>query len=163
MASIEFSTILEASREEVWDVIDDPDRFPDWIEFIDSITYVDEGPVGEGTTYRAYGGFGPIETESEWRITAWNRPSWQIHEGDFGPIQPLLTFELEPADGGTRFHQTVEFTFLPQYPRLGWWLEVIFVRHLLNLFIGQAMKPSLRQTIRNVKRLVESDSGIEVE
>lgn len=163
MASLKFSTILETPREEIWNVISELDQFPDWIEFIDSITYIDDGPVGEGTAYRAYGGFGPLKTESQWQITAWDQPSWQIHKGDFGLIQPLLTFELEPTDGGTRFHQTVEFTFLPQYPRLGWWLEVIFIRHLLNLFIGQAMKPSFRQTIRNVKRLVESKTGSEVE
>lgn len=162
MASIKFSTVIETPPDDVWNVLGNIERYPDWIEFIDSVTYVDEGEVEEGTVYRGYGGVGPLKTETAWRITAWDRPRWQIHKGDFGVIRPLLTFELEPTDGRTRLQQTVEFEFLPQYPRFGWWLEVVFIRHLIHLFIGQAIKPSLRQTIRNAKQLIEGEVGSEV-
>lgn len=116
--------------------------------FTDEVLSVSDGPFGEGTTYRTQGG--PLDTESEWRVTEFDPPRRQVHHGDLGVLQTVLAFELDPADGHTRVHQTVDYELLPQLRSVGWLLE--------RLFVHRWMQRGLNSTIRNLKRIVEGDS-----
>lgn len=140
---------VEASPEEVWEILIDVDRWPDWVAFTDEVTYVSEGPFGEGTVYRERSGPGPLKSESEWRVTEFDPPRRTVHRGDIGILQPILTLELDPANGYTRIHQTIDYELLPDFRPLGWLLERLFVHWL--------MQRSLNWTIRNLKRAVKED------
>jgi carbon monoxide dehydrogenase subunit G len=159
MANVTRSTVIERPPEAVWNVIGDVERYPEWIDRVDAVTCADD-EFGRGTVYRVHGGFGPTTTTSEWRITSWDRPRWQIHKGSVGPVGLVVTFDLEPVDEGTRLQESVEITFLPQFPRIGWWLEVVFLRQIVHLVLQQAMKPRLRRTLRNAKLLSESGATV---
>ena len=147
MLRVERTVLIEASPEEIWDITNEVDRWPEWVTFTNRVTYVSGGPFGEGTVYREKGG--PFNTESEWRITEFDPPRRQIHRGNLGIVQPVLTLELDPADGYTRAHQTVDYELFPQLGPLGWLLERLFVHRL--------MQRSLNSTIKDLKRIVKED------
>lgn len=147
MGRIQSTVLIEASPEEVWEVMNDPDRWSEWVAFNERVTYISDGPFGEGTVYREKGGPGPLNAESEWRVTEFDPPRRQVHRGNLGIMQPVLTFELDPLDGYTRVHQTVDFELLPHVNPLGRLLERLFVRRM--------MQRALNATIRNLKRVVE--------
>lgn len=155
MPRLDVTVDIEDDPESVWEYISRPERYPEWMEHGETMLSVEE-PMNEGATYRIRGGFTPRKSDSEWRIESWEPPRWQHHRKDGGTIQPLLTIELEPDRGKTRLHLSSEFEFLPQFPRVGWWLEVVFVRQLIHVLVGWPMKASLRTTAKNVKRAVES-------
>lgn len=148
MPRLSVQTDIDVPRERLWDVVNDFDRMTEWVTFADELTYLSDGEVGEGTVYREYGGVGPVRSESEWRITAFDPPERQVHVGDLGIMEPELTMTLEELDGGgTRFTQTMAFRAFPSVRPLGWLLE--------TLFIERAMRSGLRETQDNLKRLVE--------
>lgn len=149
MPHITESIEIDAPQDALWDFINDFDRMTDWVTFADDLLYVSEGEIGVGTIYREYGGVGPIESESEWEITAFDPPRQQVHVGDLGIMTPELTMTLEEHNGGTLFTQELEFTALPAVRPLGWLLE--------RIFIIRAMQSGLEATQRNLKTLVETE------
>lgn len=152
MARVQSTVLIEADPEHVWEVITDTDRWAEWVTFTDEVTDVSDRPFGEGTVYREKGGPGPLSFESEWHVTEFDPPRRQVHRGDLGIMEPVLTFELDPVDGYTRVHQTIEFEVLPQARPLGVLLERLFVRWM--------MQRGLDATIRNLKRVAEEGESV---
>lgn len=149
MPHVTASTDIDVPRDELWDFVNDFDRMTDWVTFAEELRYLSPGEVGEGTVYREYGGVGPISSESEWEITAFEPPSRQVHVGDLGIMRPELIMTFEERDGGTRFTQELAFRALPAVRPLGWLLE--------KLFIERSMRSGLQETQRNLKRLAETE------
>lgn len=150
MPQLRVSTEIDVPREQLWDFVNDFERMTDWVTFADELTYLSEGEIGPGTTYREYGGVGPIRSESEWEITQFEPPAYQVHVGDLGIMHPELTMLFEAIDEGTRFTQTMEFQAVPTVRPLGWLLE--------KLFIERAMRSGLCETQTNLKHLVEAEA-----
>lgn len=149
MTSVEQTIHIDAPPETVWDFISNLERTPEWVVFTDAMTHIDEGPVEAGILYRETGGPGPMDDESEWHITEWDPPRRQVHEGDLGPLKPVLTMEVAPANGGSRFRQRVELRAFPGFRPLGWLLE--------KLIIQWVFRSGLRATQMNAKRIIESE------
>lgn len=148
---IEGTVDIEAPPEEVWALLNDFDRMTDWVAFADELTYLSDGPIGEGTVYRETGGIGPMRSESEWRIVEFEPPRRQVHVGGLGVMAPELTMTVAAANGGTRFTQAIELRAFPSVRPLGWLLETFLIK--------RAMRSGLRETQRNFKRLVEAEAG----
>lgn len=140
---------IDVPRESLWDFVNEMDRMTDWVTFADELRYVSDGELGEGTVYREYGGVGPISSESEWEITAFEPPERQVHVGDLGIMRPELTMTFEERGDGTRFTQSMEFAAVPGFRPLGLVLEA--------LFITRALRSGLRETQANLKRLAEAE------
>jgi uncharacterized protein YndB with AHSA1/START domain len=155
MASItvDSTTTIEAPLETVWAFVSDPNRYPEWSVVTERMTHVDDGPADVGMIYREFGGLGPMTDESEWIITTFDPPRKQVHRGDDGTVQTLLTFEIEPMDGGesTRLHQTIELVF-PRGFRL-------LARLLGWLFLRRMAASALEETVLNAKRIVEKEQS----
>lgn len=149
MTTIDESIHIDAPPEAVWAFISDLERTAEWVVFTDEMLHIDSGPVGAGTMYRERGGPGPITDESEWEITQWDPPHRQVHEGDLGPMQPVLTMAVEPSNGGTRFRQRIEIRAFPGIRPLGWFLETILLRWIF--------RSGLRSTQQHAKRIIEAE------
>ncbi|WP_338729674.1 SRPBCC family protein [Haladaptatus sp. DJG-WS-42] len=150
MARVESATTIRAPQEYVWELVCDVNRYPEISSaFTERVTYVSDGPVGKGTVYREYGGVGPMKDESEWMITEFAEPTRQIHEGDLGVMQPVLTIELESIGEDTRLFQALDFEMLPQVRPVGRLLEAVFVK--------RTMQRGLDDTVANVKRIAERE------
>ncbi|WP_336359990.1 SRPBCC family protein [Haladaptatus sp. ZSTT2] len=150
MARVEASTTIRAPQEYVWELVCDVRRYPEISSaFTERVTYVSDGPVGKGTVYREYGGVGPMKAESEWVITEFTEPTRQVHEGDLGVMQPILTIELTPMGEETRLFQALDFELLPRVRPVGRLLEALFVK--------RTMQRGLDDTVGNVKRIAERE------
>lgn len=148
---VDASTTVEAPSEAVWAFVSDPARYPEWSVVTERMTHVDDGPVGVGTEYSEIGGLGPMTGESEWVVTEFDPPRRQVHEGDDGTVQTIMTIEIEPVGDGdsTRVHQTIELVFPP-------WLRLI-ARILGWLFLTRMAATAVEETIQNAKQIIESE------
>lgn len=148
---VEATATIDASPDDLWAFVSDPARYPEWSVVTERMVHVDDGSIGEGTTYSEVGGLGPMTGESEWVITEFDPPRRQVHEGDDGTVRTGLTIEIEPVRGGeySRLHQTIELVF----PR---WLGLL-ARVLGPLFLRRMAATALERTVQNAKRIVESE------
>jgi hypothetical protein len=88
-------------------------RIPEYVPFVREIFDVTPGPVRVGTTYKERAKPGPVESVQEWRCTEFEQPVRQTYEGRGPEMSVVLTKTFEPAEGGTRYAQALDFRFLP--------------------------------------------------
>lgn len=149
MAHITESVDIDVPRDVLWTFVNDFDRMTDWVTFADELRYISEGEIGKGTVYREYGGIGPMASESEWEITEFEPRERQVHVGDLGIMKLELTMTFEDRNGKTRFTQELEFRALPAIRPLGWLLERVFIKRV--------MQSGLRATQENLEMLAETE------
>lgn len=159
MTRVEATATIEAPPERVWEYVGDLERVPEWAQtrlfgFLRVGTLemlsIDGTPVGEGTTYRERGGFGPVTFESEWRITDWEPPRQQVHRSEFAGTGVTLRIRLDPTADGTVYRQSVELGPVSGWRPLGRWGERLLARWLVA--------PSLRGIVEHLKATVEAGS-----
>lgn len=150
MTVVETSREIEAPPEAVWAFISDLERVPEWVVFTDEMLEVPDEEAGKGTVYRELGGPGPVQDESTWRITAFDPPRRQVHEGDLGAMEATLTMEVDPVEDGTRLTHRLDVRVLPRLRPLGWLLEHLVVKHVL--------RRGLRGSQARAKEIVEAEA-----
>lgn len=151
MTVVETSREIEAPPEAVWAFISDLERVPEWVVFTDEMLETSSEEPGVGTEYRELGGPGPIEDESTWRITAFDPPHRQVHEGDLGAMEVRLTMEVEPTARGSRLTHRVDLSVLPRVRPVGWLLEHLVVKHV--------MRRGLEDSQAQAEAIVEAEAG----
>jgi uncharacterized protein YndB with AHSA1/START domain len=114
------SVLIRRSPEEVFDHLSDLRAELQWNPKCEVMEKITDGPVGQGTKYRAKWKSSPhVEVE----IVEYDRPrSWTAHNG--GPIEVTFTCRLEPVEQGTLLHAEFE-------PRPHGWFRLIFPIFLL--------------------------------
>jgi len=120
MTVIRNSAVIRCTPEQAFDYLSDPRAELEWnprCEVMDKLT---DGPVGEGTRYRAKWKSSPfVELET----VRFDRPhTWTMHNA--GLIEVTFTARLEPVSEGTKLH--VEFE-----PRPHGWFRLVFPVFLL--------------------------------
>jgi uncharacterized protein YndB with AHSA1/START domain len=110
---------VDAAPADVWAVVTDPDRAPDWFTFAERVEVLDspDGPTasgggaGVGQRQRQYGRWGRRQAEVDREITEYDPPhgyAWR-HLAERLDGRPAPQFarstdfqiQLEPAGGGT--------------------------------------------------------------
>ena len=143
MRTVTRSIVIEASPDEVFGLIDSPDRYPEFFVGITKWESVSEQASGVGARYRVLMKVGSIEAGGTVKVTEWSEPEtiawcWErgIHqEGRWG---------LEPHDGGTEVTLEVSFD-LSGGP----------VGRLVELITGRIVGRNLYATLLAARRLVE--------
>lgn len=64
MTRVELSIDIDGAAEDIWAVITDPARFPNWIKGMQAVEVLTEGEYGVGTRFRSTAGTG--ERTVEW-------------------------------------------------------------------------------------------------
>ena len=141
---------INAPPEAVWAFLSDANRYHEWVTVTDRMVEVPEEPMGVGTVYREYGGW-PVKSESTWRVTEFDPPNRQVHEGRSWPIRFLLSLQLEVIEGGTRLNSRFDIHYVTIMWAMGMFLYAPFVRGKLRSI--------MRETTANIKRLVEAEQG----
>jgi uncharacterized protein YndB with AHSA1/START domain len=114
------SVLIRRSPEEVFDHLSDLRAELQWNPKCEVMEKITDGPVGQGTKYRAKWKSSPLV---EVEIVEYDRPrSWTAHNG--GPIEVTFTCRLEPVEQGTLLHAEFE-------PRPHGWFRLIFPIFLL--------------------------------
>ncbi|MAS32425.1 MAG: hypothetical protein CL610_00375 [Anaerolineaceae bacterium] len=139
---------INASPQTVWDVICDLRRGPEYVDVMLELVYVSDDPVKVGTVYRELSQIGPSKSETEWTITELDPPKHLVHVTRSSEFSATLTGDLEPQGQGTKLTYMVEYQLLPALRPLGWLLE--------NLFVRRMMDKDFTQTVANLKKLIET-------
>lgn len=148
MPQVAASIVIAAGPDPIWELMSDPNRYPDFVDATDRMVDVGNGEFGVGYVYKEYGGIKPFLGESEWRVTAFDPTRHQAHLGDDGKMQMPLDIELQPVEGGTRL--TITLGLKPR-----WFLAPVNAL-LWPLMMRKRAQAVLDGTVANAKRIVES-------
>lgn len=137
---------IHAQRDEVFELVIDARRWPEWQTTTAEVRGV-EGPLDSvGKTYRVVANFGGQRVESAGSVTKLERPAiFEVVGSAAGGVRLVTRTTLEPLDGGTRV--TVEIDYE---------LPGGFLAQLLGPVIGRQVELELRQSALNLKSLVEA-------
>ncbi|MDX1684448.1 MAG: SRPBCC family protein [Saprospiraceae bacterium] len=148
MNTVKIEKEIKASPQEVWDIISDIEKAPDWVEVMNSLVDTTDNPVKKGTVYKERSKVGPKESVTTWRVTKFVAPQIQIHECNEPDFKAHLTMKLEPTHGGTKLTHITKYELMPNLRPLGWLLETLFVK--------SAMIKNLNKSVDNCKAIIEA-------
>jgi carbon monoxide dehydrogenase subunit G len=140
------SISMAAAPEAVWDVVMDPSRLGEWVTTHDSVRDAPSGTLAAGDSFTQRLKLAGTGFDVRWTVTDCERPARARWEGR-GPrgSRALVTYNLAPADGGTRFDYENDFE-LP---------GGVLGRVALGLLAAAPGRREARRTLENLKRLVE--------
>jgi uncharacterized protein YndB with AHSA1/START domain len=143
-SSIVASGIIQAPPERVWEIACDTRRYAEWVESTLRVTDTD-GPARMGATMEEVTRIaGPWKSVTRWRVTEFDPPRRQVHEGDGVATarEMAVVIELAPTGESTNFTLTLRYT-----PRFG--------------PIGALLDGVIRGSIaRSQRRSVEAFAGL---
>ena len=139
---------IHAPPQTVWDLVCDLRRGPEYVDVMLDLVYASDDPVRVGTVYRELSQIGPSKSETEWTITELDPPKHLVHVTRASSFAATLTGDLEPQGDGTKLTYRVEYQLMPALRPVGWLLETLFVRRMLD--------KDFTQTVANLKKLIET-------
>jgi hypothetical protein len=145
MGRIQVSIELDATTEQVWDVVEPVERHVDWMADAVAIHFQTDQTRGVGTKFLCDTKVGPITLQDHMEITVWE-PGRRMGVAHTGIVTGSGVFELEPIDldRRTRFTWTEELRF-------PWFLG----GRLGELVGGQfVMKQIWKRNLRELQRIV---------
>ena len=99
------SGTIPADLPDVWRVVSDPSRFPEWLEQIESVTLLEQGPPGLGYRYTVAYELQGIRMSLTGEMTTFDPPTRLVCTCTGGSLDPEEQVEeqysLSPVVGGT--------------------------------------------------------------
>lgn len=108
MLKAEQSVTIDRPVEEVWEYINDPRNDTEWQSMIVEAVQVSEGPVGAGTVKRVTAKVLGRRFDTTFEVTEYEPNRRSRIKSTSGPFAFTGTYEVERADGGTRFTWAME-------------------------------------------------------
>jgi hypothetical protein len=140
---------IAARPREVWQVLCDIERFPEWAPWALHARCVDR-PAGLGVAYEEHGRvLSPLVGPSRWRIVEFDVPRRQVHRAEAVWLAVAFDriFELAPdGDGGTWL--TLCLRYRPSLAAAGRGLDWALTRWLQSRRITAALDSIARLTER---------------
>lgn len=158
MGHVSYSEEINATPEQVWAIISDVTRLPDWAYQERGQNYPVEGKYGSdqhegiGTIWVGVSADGQTATQ---KITAWEPPTtlaYQLEAMENAALNmsQTSTFTLEPAGNGTKVTWAVDW-------QLGGGFSL---NKLLLWFTGNsAFEEMIAGSLENLKALIEQEPG----
>lgn len=155
MGKVSYSEEIQATPEQIWTVLSDVTRLPDWAYTEGRFPHLVEGQYGS----EQHEGIGAIwigtSTDGQTarqKITAWEPPhklAYELDHMENAAVNMLQanTFELEPLANGTRITWTVDWKLT------GFSLNSV----LLRLTGSGAFEEMMAGSLEQLKRLVEQE------
>jgi uncharacterized protein YndB with AHSA1/START domain len=152
---VTYSETIAAPPEQIWKILADVTRLPDWAYQEGRFPYPIEGKYGsdqtegEGALWIGVAADGQVAVQ---KITVWQPPhklAYELQESEHAPLQMAQsnTFELEPAGKATQVTWTVDWELTG-----GFSLSSLLARFTA----GGAFEEMMAGSLENLKRLVES-------
>lgn len=150
---IQLDARMKASPTDVWAVLTDVKRYPEWMAHVKGVHVNGKGALKRGTLFRLTLEVGSHRVEDELEVALLEPPGrfgWIHKSGTFdgSPINAVsegnTDFLLEPLNGGTRL--AVHIVLVPHGLKAtlgaGW-------------FLNHKVKPQMEASLERLKRLVE--------
>lgn len=159
MGRVTYAEEIKATPEQVWAVLTNVTRMPEWAFTEGRYPYPVEGRYGSeqhqgpGTLWVGVSADGQTATQ---KITLWEPPHkliYELQQMENASLQMAQTnlFELEPSSAGTRVVWTVDWKLIG-----GWSLNAILIRLTGNGVFEEMIAGSLE----NLKKVVEGEARI---
>jgi hypothetical protein len=146
MGRIKVSTVIDASRRDVWAAVEDINRHVDWMEDAVAIRLTSRRKHGVGTTFDCDTKVGPLRLTDQMEITRWSTER-AMGVRHVGLVTGTGAFKLRRARRGrTRFTWEERLTF-------PWWMGGPFG----GVVGGWVLKRVWRRNLAGLKALVERD------
>jgi uncharacterized protein YndB with AHSA1/START domain len=149
LTEIRADTEIDAPREEVFDLLLDPNRLDDWVNASRGVADVSDDPLEIGSSFRQMLRVGGAPFHVQWRVVELERPSLVVWEGEGpGHTKARVRYELSENGAGTRFRYSNRYD-LP---------GGLIGAAAGGVGAGPA-KRVMNHSLRNLKRLLESGGG----
>ena len=148
MSRVHVSTQIQASLQEVWDTVMNPDRFGDWVTIHRSVEKVSERPLREGATMEQTLRMHGVSFRVKWSLAHVSAPCEAEWDGR-GPAgsRAHIGYRLSGGDGEpTTFDYINEFT--TPGGRLG--------NAASRMFVGGASEREAENSLSRLKALLEN-------
>lgn len=142
---------INATPEEVFDLVSDPWRIPEYVSFVKEIVEVSEGPPGVGTRIVEKAKPGPFPVTTYWEIVEYEFPHRHVWRGHQVDMEMTLTKEITSEGSGSMYQQFLDYRYLPRFRPLGWLLE--------KLVITRSLQKSFREIVAGIRQIAELESG----
>ena len=152
MFNISVSTDIKCSAEQLWELLGDTEKYPEWVEPTDRMLEVAEGGLKQGSVYREYGGIPPFKGESTWTVSEFEPYSRQVHIGDDGAMTIAIGVTINPHDEEVTFVHNLHFK-----PR--WWIFPITLI-IWPALMGRRGHAAIRKTHANAKVILEATAPV---
>ncbi len=107
---------VEASVEEVFGVLVDPDTYPRWLVGAKAMRAVDDDWPAQGSRFHHRVGLGPVKVDDTTTVLECDEPTRLVLEVRATPlVRAVVTFNLRPDGDGTE----VELVEEPRYRLVG--------------------------------------------
>jgi uncharacterized membrane protein len=105
IVDVDVTREMEASTEQLWSVLNDLRRLPEWLEFAAELEEVSGSEATRGAFYTVKPR-GRFEPKTHWRIAAVEPPHRQVHESDMPVMRDVTSMiEIRPGEnGGVQAH-----------------------------------------------------------
>ena len=101
--------LVGASREQVWAVLADAERYADWVVGAQEVRDADDAYPAEGSALHHRSGIGPLTLDDETRVLEQRPGELLILRAKLRPLGEVeVRFSLHEADGGTRLEMEEE-------------------------------------------------------
>lgn len=148
MPAVSASIDIDAPPERIWELMCDPNRYPELADPTERMLHVPDEPMGVGYVYREHGGVGPFKDDSEWTVTEFEPTRRQVHEGDDGTMKYHLEIVVDSVDKGTRLTQNLAIS-------AGGAMRIASAI-IWPLFMRRLAQRAMENTVANVKQAAES-------
>ncbi|HJX36967.1 MAG TPA: SRPBCC family protein [Anaerolineae bacterium] len=135
-------TRIDAPHDEVWALISDLERGPEWSVVTLESELTSTGPVGLGSTYRAVSKFVASRITTEHEIVEWDPPHRMVSRVTKG-AEAVFTQICEPAGEGTILTMVNEFVVPRGVPAL------------VSDKLAQQVSKTLSEELSRIKKAVE--------
>jgi carbon monoxide dehydrogenase subunit G len=157
MGHVSYSEKIDATPEQVWAILSDVTRLPDWAYTKGRFPHPVEGRYGSeqregpGTIWIGTSDDGQTAIQ---KITVWDPPQklvYQLQETEHAPLQmsQTNTFDLEPDGDSTKVTWSVDWELTG-----GFSLNTILIRFSAN----GAFEEMIAGSLENLKHLVEEEA-----
>ena len=103
----------------VWEYLCDTTRYAEWVESTLKMIRVD-GPARLGATYQERTRIsGPWKSTTTWRVTEFDPPHRQVHEGVGVSTAKDMSLELTLSPDGDGTHLTMTIRYTPRFGPIG--------------------------------------------
>jgi uncharacterized protein YndB with AHSA1/START domain len=140
---------IAATPREVWRVIGDVERYPEWGAGIRTARLVDR-PAGLGAAYEERGRLLlPVVTASRWRVVEFDPPRRQVHRAEAAPLAATFdrVFEVA-ADATGATWVTLAVRYRPALGPVGRLLDRAALRAMQARRVAQALDGIERMALR---------------
>jgi uncharacterized membrane protein len=144
MQTFENTVTIQRPAGEVFAFLADFGNIPMWNYAIDETHKTSAGPVGVETRYRQTRSI-PGRSVEDFEVTVFEPASRLAIQGQIGPFQATISYQLEAAAGVTKLVNNVELNPPQAMPRL------------LALLATSRIKAAVAQNLGKLKLLLESN------